>query len=67
MHFHTTIAKVELRDHERGMLVRECGQNFILSVQTSTEETKEKKPIVEQKPYLNVTATQFLADEQRSR
>ena len=66
MHFHTTIAKVELRDHERGMLVRECGQNFILSVQTSTEETKEKK-IVEQKPSLNVTATQFLADEQRSR
>ena len=63
MHFHTTIAKVELRDHEWGMLVRECGQNFILSVQTSTEETKEKK--VEQKPYLNVTATQFLADEQR--
>ena len=43
MHFHTTIANVELRDHERGMLVRECGQNFILSVQTSTEETKEKK------------------------
>ena len=45
MHFHTTIAKVELRDHEQGMLVRECGQNFTLSVQTSTEETKEKKKL----------------------